>query len=197
LISSDNTSYHVCPQSVTAHRRDFDGAQDGGERRCVTPCDVVVPVVLHARRHRVLGKGDHIRCGLAGLGVLEERVLLQLPPQKGELPLLVAADLLVTEDEHLPLEQGSPELGDHLPVEIPAKTDAVDLGADRGCHRRDGETIVRPGVEQFVDTFGDERAERGQGIGVGDEQMSHVSLLGCQWDGWRTEERRALRRTCR
>jgi hypothetical protein len=47
--------------------------------------------------------------------------------------------VLIAEEDHLPLQQGLPDLLDRVVGEVVGQVDTADLGADRHRHRVDGD----------------------------------------------------------
>jgi hypothetical protein len=85
-----------------------------------------------------LGDGDDV--GVA-VETGHEGVASDLPDAAGEGEEALGAEVLVSEEHHLVLQPGGPDLGHHLVVEVRGEVDAGQLGADGtrdGAHRDGG-----------------------------------------------------------
>src|SRR6476659_6247229 len=136
--------HRVGPHGVAAVRRDGDAAQDADGGDPVDEGHVGVPAV---GRH-ALGRGEAEDVRAAGVdrGVGGGERAEQL----GEAELAgVVEVVLAAEEDDLVLEQGGPDVGDGLGIEIRAEADAVDAGADATAEALDGH-----GLRGAVETDG-------------------------------------------
>ena len=129
---------HVAPERVAADGRHLDGAQHRAERRHLAPRDVAVPHVLVALLVDALLEPDDLR----HLSLREERVHLELAPHRREVTVLGTAQVLVAEEDDLPLEQGPLQLVERVVVDRAPQVDVAEDGADRRAQRRDREAAV-------------------------------------------------------
>ena len=157
----------------------LDGAQHRAERRALAPGDVAVPDVLVAAGCRSLLEAHDLGrlLGLRRGARADERVALEPAPVAGEGRVLLVGEVLVAEEQHLPLEQRPVELGEQLVVERIGERRRRRPGADGRRQRCEREARVRR-----VDPAGGRAAAmRGPGrrAGMGRSWSSDV----LQWVG--------------
>ncbi len=121
---------HVGPQRVATGRRHLQRPQDGPERRPLLPRHVDVPDVLRSGTVLASFEVDH----LGNLTLGKQRMHLQFTPVTREVAVLGPGDLLITEEDDFPFQQGPAQFFDRLRTRIP-QIHAVDLRTDERRHR--------------------------------------------------------------
>ena len=79
--------------------------------------------------------------GIAGLG-RRERKHLQRPEAAAEVQVLIGGDVLVAEEQHLPVQERAADLAELLVRELCREIDAFDLRPDHGRQRAHGDGFV-------------------------------------------------------
>ena len=75
---------------------------------------------------------------------------LELPEAAGEGHVLVAAEGLVAEEQHLVVGEGAGQVGDDLVVEVGGQVDVADLAAEGGAEETDREAGPLEGEEALA-----------------------------------------------
>ena len=137
----------VGEQGVASRRRQLARPQHAGERRLLAEGHVGVPFVRRAGERQDLlgylqavGRLDVQNLGMAGHG-RRHRVPLQFAEIAAEADVVLVADVLIAEEQHLMAKEPGAERFHRFGGQRPAQIDAGHLGAQHGSGRREG----RPG----------------------------------------------------
>lgn len=107
------------------------------------PRHVVVPVVLDAADHCILGQRRDIDVRLPWLRVLEERMLFEIAPTLGKSSMFCSAEVLIPKEEDFPFEESAAKFRNHGIRQVPTESNAGDFRSDRRRDRLDRKVFVR------------------------------------------------------